>query len=78
MLRVSELLLHVDDRLALLQQQRRERMPQVVDADLPELRFLEHPREHVPDVALLERGRPRSDGKTHGGRSLPFFSQRSR
>ena len=54
--RVPELLLHVDDRFALLQQQRRERVPQVVDANLAEIGLLEDPREDVPDVPLVERG----------------------
>lgn len=44
-----------DDRLALLEQERRERVPQIVDADLSEFRLLQHAREHVADVALLER-----------------------
>ena len=51
---MSELLLHVDDCFALLQQQRGERVPQVVDADVAQTRFLEEPREGRPYIALFE------------------------
>ncbi|HTM27494.1 MAG TPA: hypothetical protein VL225_19990 [Vicinamibacterales bacterium] len=52
---MAEVLLHVDDRLALLQQQRRERVPQVVDANLTEFHLLEDACEDVADVPLLKR-----------------------
>jgi len=47
--------LAVRDVASRLQQQRRERVPQVVDANLPQLRLPEHPLEHLPHVALFER-----------------------
>lgn len=52
--RVSELLLHIGERLALLNQETREGVPKVMDANAPELRFLEEPVEHaVPEVVSI-------------------------
>ena len=45
---VAQLLFHVDHTLALLEEQRRKGMPEVVDADVAETGFRKHPLEHVP------------------------------
>ena len=44
--------LSVRDRCARLEQERRVTVPQVVDADVAQSRFLQHAFEHVAHVAL--------------------------
>ena len=53
--RVAQVLLHVYDRFALLQQQGRARMPQIMQPDVAQRRRLKQPSKHVPHVPLFER-----------------------
>ena len=54
--RVSELFLHVHDRLALLNQQQRERVAEVVEPHATDAGLLKDPVEHVADVGFVQQG----------------------
>src|SRR4051794_17901753 len=68
---VAHLLTHVRDRRAGLKQQRRIRVSQIVDPDVPKFRLFEDPREHVPDVFVLRALCPPERRTPTGAGSCP-------
>lgn len=56
---VPHLLFDVDQRFPLLNQQTGERVPEIVDAMVPQLGLAQNPAVHLPHVRLIEG---RTDG----------------